>query len=124
MTATMVKMLLRVALGGLLVVTVSAQADRSRDALFAAIQRGAVGEVERSIAGGANPNSVDAGGTPALMAATLFADEEMVGLLLERGADPNGVGPAATTALMWAIPNLPVANVLVSHGANVHAKSA
>jgi ankyrin repeat protein len=124
MTATMVKMLLRVALGGLLVVTVSAQADRSRDALFAAIHRGAVGEVERLIAGGAKPNSIDADGTPALMAATLFADTDMVGLLLEHGADPNGVGPAGTTALMWAIPNLPVAKVLVSHGANVNAKSA
>src|SRR5262245_33896991 len=124
MTATMIKMLSRVALGGLLVVTLSAQADRSRDALFAAIQRGTVGEVERAITGGANPNSVDADGIPALMAATLFADADMVGLLLKRGADPNGLGPAGTTALMWAIPNLPVARVLVSHGANVNAKSA
>src|SRR5262245_22110460 len=109
----MVKMLPRLALGGLFVVTISAQADGPRDALFDAIHRGAVGEVERSIAGGANPNSVDADGTPALMAATLFADAEMVGLLLEHGADPNGVGPAGTTALMWAIPNVPVAKVLV-----------
>jgi ankyrin repeat protein len=58
------------------------------------------------------------------MAATLFADADMVGLLLKHGADPNGVGPAGTTALMWAAPNLPVAKVLVSYGANVNAKSA
>jgi ankyrin repeat protein len=124
MTATMVKMFVRLALGVLLVVTISAQADRSRDALFSAIHRGTVGEVERLIAGGAKPNSIDADGTPALMAATLFADADMVGLLLKHGADPNGVGPAGTTALMWAIPNLPVARVLVSRGANVNARSA
>ena len=124
MAATMVKMFLRLALGGLLVVAVSAQTDRSRDALFAAIQRGAVGEAERLIAGGANPNGVGADGTPALMAATLFAGADMINLLLEHGADANAVGPAGTTALMWAIPNLPAATVLVSHGADVNAKSA
>ena len=71
-----------------------AQTDTSGGALFAAIQRGAVGDVERLLRTGANPNAVDADGVPALMAATVFANAEMVEVLLKHGADANQVGPA------------------------------
>ncbi|HZL95000.1 MAG TPA: hypothetical protein VFB99_15200, partial [Vicinamibacterales bacterium] len=63
---------LRLLLLVLLSAVVSAQTDTSRDALFAAIRRGSVADVGRLLKAGASPNIVDADGTPALMAATLF----------------------------------------------------
>src|SRR5713226_3830232 len=56
----------------------SAQTSNSRDAFFAAIRRGAAGEVERLLKNGVGPNIMDAEGTSALMAATLFADARIV----------------------------------------------
>ena len=116
-------MFFRLSLVGLLVVGAAAQTDPSRDALFAAVQRGAVGDVERLLDRGASPNLVDAEGTPALMAATLFANADMVNVLLKHGADPNRVGPAGTTALMWAVPDVEKVRLLVAGGANVNARS-
>ena len=49
-------------------------------------------DVERLLKAGASPNIVDADGTPALMAATLFGGADLVKLLLDRGADPNRTG--------------------------------
>ena len=90
MSALKEGMVLRLILVASLVAAVSAQTiDTDRDALFAAIRRGAAGDVERLIARGASPNVRDAQGTPALMAAALFADADMVELLLKRGADPE-----------------------------------
>ena len=101
----------------------SAQIDNSRDALFTAIRRGAIGDVERLLKSGVKPNAMDAEGTPALMAATIFADARMVELLLQRGADPNQSGASGTTALMSAAPDLEKVRVLLAHGANVNARS-
>ena len=114
---------LRLSLVALIGVTLSAQADPSRDRLFAAIQGGSNADVERLLAAGTSPNIVDADGTPALMAATLFGDASLVKLLLERGADPNRTGVGGTTALMWAVPNLEKVRLLLAHGANVNARS-
>ena len=114
---------LRLLLLVLLSAVVSAQTDTSRDALFAAIRRGSVADVDRLLKAGASPNIVDADGTPALMAATLFGDTALVKLLLERGADPNRTGAGGTTALMWAVPNVEKVRVLLEHGANVNARS-
>jgi ankyrin repeat protein len=91
--------------------------------LFHAIQMGDMAAVKRLLGGGASSNERDAGGTPALMAATLYAGADSVKLLLDRGADPNGVNSAGATALMWAIPNLPKVKLLVEHGADVNARS-
>src|SRR5439155_8938421 len=102
---------------------VSAQTDTSHDALFAAIQRGAAGEVEHLLKAGVSPNVVDADGTPALMAATMFSTEQIMQLLLEHGVDANRVGASGTTALMWAIPDLEKVRLLLEHGANVNARS-
>jgi ankyrin repeat protein len=102
---------------------VRAQADPPGNALVAAIQRGTVGEVERLLRTGANPNVVDADGIPALMTATVFANAEMVDVLLKHGADANRVGPAAATALLWAVPDADKVRLLVAHGANVNARS-
>jgi ankyrin repeat protein len=115
--------LYRFSLIGVFVVAVSAQNESSHQALFDAIRRGAVGEVERLLRGGVSPNVVDSEGVPAVMAATLFADARMVDLLLKRGADPNRSGPGGTTALTWAIPDLEKVQLLLARGANVNARS-
>jgi ankyrin repeat protein len=114
---------LRLLLLVLLTAGVSAQSDASRDELFAAIRRGSVADSDRLLKAGASPNIVDADGTPALMAATLFGDAGLVKLLLDRGADPNRAGVGGTTALMWAVPNLDKVRLLVERGANVNARS-
>ena len=113
----------RVSLALLFLVSVSAQTDTSRDALFAAITRGAATDVERLLKGGAGANLVDTDGTSALMAATLFGNAQMVQALIKAGADPNHAGVAGTTALMWAVPDVAKVKLLLAGGANVNAKS-
>ncbi len=113
----------RMSLVLLLVGAVSAQTDSSREALFAAIHRGAVDDVAHLLESGVNPNIVGADGTAALMAATLFANARMVELLLQHSADPNRAGVSGTTALMWAIPDLEKVRLLLARGANVNARS-
>jgi len=115
-------MLFRLSLVALFAAAVPAQTDTSREALFAAIQRGAVGEVEHLLKNGVSPNVVDAEGTPALMAATLFANARMVELLLQHGADPSRGGASGATALMWAVPDLEKVRLLLAGGANVNAR--
>src|SRR5690349_1866009 len=115
---------LRLILVACLVAAASAQTiDTDRDALFAAIRRGAGGDVERLIANGASPNARDAQGTPAVMAAALFADADMVQLLLKRGADPNLADASGATALMWAVPDRAKVQHLLERGAAVDARS-
>ena len=113
----------RVSLALLFVVTVSAQTDSFRDALFGAIRRGAGADVERLLKAGAGANLVDTDGTSALMAATLFGNAQMLQVLIKAGADPNHAGVAGTTALMWAVPDVEKVKVLLDGGANVNAKS-
>src|SRR5262245_29411332 len=117
-------MFLRLIVVACLVAATSAQTiDADRDALFAAIRRGAAGEVERLIAKGASPNARDAEGTPAVMAAALFADADMVQLLLKRGADPNVADESGATALMWSVPDRAKVQRLLERGAAVDARS-
>jgi ankyrin repeat protein len=92
--------------------------------LFPAIQKADIAAVKRLLDAGASPNERDANGTPALMAATLYAGADCLKLLLDRGADPNGANSAGATPLMWAIPNLAKVKLLVEHGADVNARSA
>ena len=99
-------------------VALSAQTDSSPKALFAAIQGGAAGEVDRLLKSGVSANLTDADGTPALMAATLFGNAQMVEILLQHGAEPNRAGASGTTALMWAVPDLDKVRFLLAHGAN------
>src|SRR5436189_5362046 len=67
----------------------SAQTNNARDALFTAIQRGSIADVERLLKTGVSAGLTDAEGTPALMAAALFADARMMELLLQPCADGN-----------------------------------
>ncbi|MEO8256224.1 MAG: ankyrin repeat domain-containing protein [Acidobacteriota bacterium] len=113
----------RLSLVALLAVAASAQSDTPGSALVQAIQRGAVNEVERLLRTGADPNVVDADGVPALMTAVVFASPEMVKVLLDHGADANRTGPGGGTALLWAVPDLAKARLLLDHRANVNARS-
>src|SRR5712691_2173538 len=92
--------------------------------LFQAIQKADTAAVKHLLDAGLSPNARDAGGTPALMAATLYAGIDCLKLLLDRGANPNGANAVGATALMWAIPNLSKVKLLVERGADVNARSA
>jgi ankyrin repeat protein len=116
-------MFFRLSLLSLFLVATSVQIDSSRDALFAAIQRGAVADVEQLLQSGVSANAINAEGTSALMAATLFGDVRMVDVLLENHADPNRPGTSGTTALMWAVPDIAKVQLLLARGANVNARS-
>lgn len=63
------------------------------------------------------------GSTP-FMYAVLYTNAAMLERLLKQGADPNRKNDAGGTALMWAATDLEKTRVLVSHGADVNAKSA
>ena len=92
--------------------------------LFQAIQKADTAAVKHLLDHGLSPNAQDAAGTPALMAAALYAGADCVKLLLDRGANPNGRNAAGATPLLWAIPNLAKVKLLVEHGADVNARSA
>jgi len=96
----------------------------STEALFRAIQTADSAAVKRLLGAGVNANAKDADGTPALMAATLFADVRCLQLLLDHGADPNNTNGVGATALMWAAPDLAKVKLLIAHGADVNARSA
>src|SRR5438094_6851496 len=64
----------------------SAQTNNARDALFAAIQRGSIADVERLLKTGVSAAPTHAEGTPALMSAALFGDAGLMGLFLQHGA--------------------------------------
>ena len=91
--------------------------------LFQAIQSADTGAVKGLLRRGINPNAEDADGTPALMAATLYADADCIKLLLDAGANPNARNSAGATALMWAVPDLAKVKLLISHSADVNARS-
>src|SRR6185295_11967895 len=113
----------RLLCAALLVAGVSAQTAPPSDALFAAIRRGAAGEVERALNAGADANAVDADGIPAVMSAALFGDARLVQILLSHHADPNAKGPGGTTALIWAVPDVGKVRALLDHGAAVNART-
>jgi len=91
--------------------------------LFQAIQKADTAAVKHLLSRGISPNAVDAEGTPALMAAALYAGADSVQVLLDRGANPNATNVAGATALMWAIPDVAKVKLLLAHGADVNARS-
>ena len=63
------------------------------------------------------------GSTP-FMYAVFYTSAPMLEQLLKNGADPNKINDAGATALIWAATDLEKTRVLVTHGANVNARSA
>ena len=94
-----------------------AQRGGAEQSLFRAIQRGDTALVGQLIERGSSPNSRDEDGTPALMVATLFGDAACVRLLLTHGADPNQSNAGGATPLMWAMPDIEKARLLIANAA-------
>lgn len=72
---------------------------------------------------GADANSKDAEGTPALMNAALYGSAAHMKLLLDRGADVNARNGLDSTALIWAAGDAVKAAMLLEKGADVNAQS-
>ncbi len=117
-------MVLRLALFAALLGVAQAPEPIPNESLFRAIQRADSAEVDRLLQSGVSPNAVNAGGDPALMVATLFADVESMEVLLRYGADPRQANGVGSTPLMWAIPNLDKVRLLIDHGADVNARTS
>lgn len=103
-----------------------------RTPLQKAVRKGEVPEVLRLLAQGVELGERDARDWTALYIAAQFNRSQMVQILLDHGADPNAItreGPeharSETTPLMRAIvhANVPVAELLISRGADVNLGS-
>lgn len=92
-------------------------------ALLSAIRDGDIGRMTAALNRGADPNTKDAEGWPALVTAALYGNEMSVELLLERGADANAATPAGLTALHVAAGDLGKARDLIAHGADANART-
>ena len=73
-----------------------------RQNLLQAIKRKQLAIVHAFLAAGADPDSRDEQGRPALIWAVAAGRPEIVRFLLEQGADPDAEDPAGTTALSLA----------------------
>ena len=76
---------------------------REDPALCEAAAAGDLEAVERLLATGSDPNSVDADGTTALTLAAAAGQVESAGRLLAAGADPDEQEASGLTALMSAV---------------------
>ena len=70
--------------------------------LYLACAKGDDAKVQTLLRSGADPDSVNSGGTTALMAACLPGHEACAQILLQAGADPNKARPDGNTALVAA----------------------
>ena len=66
---------------------------------------------------GVDANTREEGGDTALMRAALYADVEIMGILLSSGADLNARGPDGTTALIRAVHDPDKVRLLLGQGA-------
>ena len=81
--------------------------------------------VQQALAQGADPNSRNESGEPALLLAARKGNEEIVKALLDAGADVNGATEDGLTALMEAALNnrLGIVQTLINNGAEINAKT-
>lgn len=88
--------------------------------LLQAIARGDVGAVKELLGNGADPNTADAAGNPALIAAVDGADPSMIQALIDGGADLESRDAIGWTALMAAVVanHEPAVARLLAAGAN------
>ena len=97
--------------------------------LWMACASGSPDVAEVLLRGGADSRARALGGEPVLMTAVRSGSLDIVRALLTRGADVNAAEPRlGQTALMWAVGGRKtypaITRELLSHGANVHARSA
>ena len=90
--------------------------------LLVAIRNGDHAQVQKLIAGGADVNTADTGGTTALMHSVIESDLKMMRLLVDGGANVNGKNNLGSTALMYAATNLAKTRLLLDAGADVKVK--
>jgi ankyrin repeat protein len=81
-------------------------------------------KVTELIDSGVDINGTNSQGTTALLLACSFKDnDEMIGLLLDKGADPNVRGPRGETALGFAARySVKAVKMLLDKGADINAK--
>jgi uncharacterized protein len=89
-----------------------------------AIRNGNTEQVSVLLDNGADPNAVEADGTPLLMSTVVYCDAKTVRLLLDHGANPNAKNPAGATALIWAAGDPQKALALLAHGADPNVRTA
>jgi ankyrin repeat protein len=100
------------------------------DNFLSAATSGDLTAIQAALDTGADPNTRDAQGRPALQLATIKKHPAVVKALLEKGADPETVGTAAHaphfTPVQLAASNgdNPTLQVLLDHGANIDAQNA
>jgi ankyrin repeat protein len=92
-------------------------------ALVKAVRAGDVGRMKAMLDEGADPNTTDEQGTPAVMNAVLYAGPQALKLLIDRGANPNAKDQMGGNALVWAAGNPEKARILINAGADVNAVS-
>lgn len=97
--------------------------DRKAQALFAALRAGDAKAVETLSADKSLLHVKDREGSTPLMRAALYADADMLRLLIDRGADVNAANRAGVTALMWAAGDPKKVAVLTEHGAKVDVRT-
>ena len=108
---------------------VNATNDLGATPLWAACENGSSAMVTLLLEAGADPNRALPFGETPLMTAARAGNADAVGQLLSAGADVDAATEAGThgaqTALMWAVAQAhpAVVEVLLAHGADVHARS-
>jgi uncharacterized protein len=93
------------------------------EGLHEAVYRGDIARVQQLIAQGADVRAANQLGSTALALASIAADPDMLGVLLQAGADANAANAEGQTPLMVVARtgNVAAARLLLRHGASLHA---
>jgi ankyrin repeat protein len=88
--------------------------------LLKAIKANNISEVSRLIENGSNLTVADNDSDQVLMYAALYASDDCIQLLLEKGANPNAKNKLGETALLWSVHDLKRVRLLIQYGADVN----